>query len=63
MVEVAFGALGQGQSAQVFVIGVVLEKRYPVRTDALEDGLGDGRLSGSRSASDANDKWAAVVHG
>jgi hypothetical protein len=62
MVEVDFGALGRGQTGQVFVIGVVLEEGYAIRTDALEDGLGHGRLSGSRSASDANDKWAADVH-
>jgi hypothetical protein len=63
MVEIDFGAQDWGQTAQIFVICIVLKKGYPVWTNALENGLGDRSLSGSRSASYANDKWAAIVHG
>ena len=40
MVEIDFRALGRRQSAQVFVIGVVLEEGYTFRADPLEDFLG-----------------------
>ena len=57
MVKVDFDALGGRQAAQVFVIGIVLEEGNPVRTDALEDGLGDRGLAGPGATGDADNKW------
>ena len=56
MIKVDFGTLYGGQTAQIFVISIVLEEGYPVRADALEDGLGDGGLPGSGTTGDANDE-------
>ena len=56
MVKVDFNPLGGGQAAQILVIRIVLEEGYPIRTDALEDGLGDRGLTGPGATGDANDK-------
>jgi hypothetical protein len=45
MVKVYFDALGRRQTTQILVVSIVLEKGYPVRTNALQDGLGDSGLT------------------
>jgi len=57
VVEIDFDALGGRQSAQILVIGIMLEEGDPVRSDALQDGLGYRGLAGSGAAGDADDKW------
>ena len=56
MVKVDFDTLGGWQAAQILVIRIVLEEGYPVRTDALEDGLGDCGFTGPGATGDADDE-------
>ncbi|OGO80129.1 MAG: hypothetical protein A3K41_16925 [Chloroflexi bacterium RIFOXYD12_FULL_57_15] len=62
MVKVDLGALDGRESAQVFVVRVVLQEGDALRPDTLQDLLRDGRLAGSRSACDADDEWCGMRH-
>ena len=45
MVEVDRGPLGNGQIAEIPVVGIVLDQRDTVRSDGVDDGLGDRGLA------------------
>jgi hypothetical protein len=56
MVKINFDALGRGQTGKILVICIMLEERYPVRTDTLEDGLSNCGLAGPGATGDAYDE-------
>ena len=62
VIEVNFSPLVGRQATQVFVIRVVLEICDSIRTDPVENCLGNRCLARPRSAGNADDQWCSVAH-
>jgi hypothetical protein len=62
MVEVDLRTLVGGQPAQVFVVGIVLEKGNSFRADTLENGLGNRCLTGAGTTGNAYNEGRGRGH-